>query len=117
MLMNMCAAVENAMGGKDRTVPIDSLTEVPEDLFVALLSAAEEAKTRGQHNLTYSEELKVFPSGKHIVGHYHLVRSDRELVAKDIVRLSKRSRVKRFLTRRSQQLPSRFDESLSCDHF
>jgi len=116
MLMTMCAAVETAMGGKDRTVPIDSLTEVPEDLFVALLSAAEEAKTRGLHNLTYSEEIKVFPSGKHIVGRYHLVRSDLELEAKESVRLSRRSRVKRFLSRRSQELPSRFDESLACDH-
>jgi len=91
MLTRVCARLENCLGEKEAPIAIDSFTEVPADLFRALVKAGAEANARGQHRKR-CEEAKVSSSGAETVRRPHLVRNDTEELA--VKRHAKTSKVR-----------------------
>jgi len=103
MLTRVCAKLENCLGEKEAPIAIDSFTEVPADLFRALVKAGAEANARGQHTMRYKQEVKVGSSGAEKVRRLHLVRNDtEELAVKTHAKTSKvRGKVARFFATRT----------------
>uniref|UniRef100_A0A7S1AGS2 Uncharacterized protein n=1 Tax=Noctiluca scintillans TaxID=2966 RepID=A0A7S1AGS2_NOCSC len=99
MLTKVCAKLEKCLGEKEAPIPIDSLTEIPADLFRALVKAGAEANARGQHQMRCEKEVKICSSGAEKVRRLHLVRNDtEELAVKAHVKTSKvRSKLALFL--------------------